>query len=351
MVICIAEDRQSEEIAIKILILSLTNHCPEFPVELFFPPATDDFRSWIAKFSQVQLRTTPIAGTRGWNVKPYALLMLLEEGHDEVWWIDSDIILSCDFRHSIGKLSDSMLAITEEAKSGRYDDKSYRARAWGFEVGRILPFALNTAVIRATHLHIPLLKKWQELLESENYRNAQNLPLKQRPFHVFGDQDVLTALLASREFSEIPIKILRRGKNIIQYLGLGGFTLKERLATLIWGLPPFIHSQQAKPWHRGRIPSKWKSMEDFLRYLRLDISPYNYVASKYRYEVYGDLEWLKCHSMFGKLLSILGLGNPALTGLPIAIAYSLIHLCKQERKFNPKQAYLKVIEQPNLRLS
>ena len=38
------------------------------------------------------------------------------------------------------------------------------------------------------------------------------------------DQDVLTALLCSQEFSHIPVEIFCRGSGIIQYFGLYGFT-------------------------------------------------------------------------------------------------------------------------------
>lgn len=344
MVICIAEDRQSEEIAVQLLLLSLAKHCPHVPVQLFFPPASDRFRQWLTPFPQVCLRTKPFARASEWNVKPYALLTLLREGHEQVWWIDSDIILSRDFRSTIGPLSDSTLVITEEALYGCYGDESYRARAWGFPVGRILPFNLNTGVIRVTQAHISLLQRWQKLLESEPYRKAQRLPFPEKPFHLYGDQDVLTALLASQEFADLPLRILKRGKDIIQYFGPAGFTLQERLLSSLNGLPPFIHSQRKKPWQRSNVPPNWRNLRQSIDYARLELSPYNHVASSYQHAVDADMSWLNCNSRLGKLLSAANFGNPALAGWPLAIAYSLIRLYKQladvNDEFDPQRAYL-----------
>lgn len=46
---------------------------------------------------------------------------------------------------------------------------------------------------------------------------------------MLGDQDVLTALLTSKEFSEIPIHILRKGRQILQFNGIYGYAVAERI--------------------------------------------------------------------------------------------------------------------------
>jgi hypothetical protein len=161
LTVCIAEDRPSEEVAVKLLVLSITKHCPDVEVVLTFPPATDNFKSFISRFPHVELRTSPIPGPYGWNVKPQALLQLLQEGRDEVWWIDSDIILTCDFRRQLGDFSPSTLLVCEESlysPLGGYRDDGRRTKAWKFKVGRSLPFCLNSGVMRATRNHIPLLE-------------------------------------------------------------------------------------------------------------------------------------------------------------------------------------------------
>ncbi len=70
----------------------------------------------------------------------------------------------------------------------------------------------------------------------------------ERPVHMLGDQDVLTALLTSSEFSDIPLHMLRRGPDIIQFDGVWGYSIPERITNLLgWG-PTFIHAGAAKPW-------------------------------------------------------------------------------------------------------
>lgn len=351
MVVCIAEDRISEESAVRLLLLSLVKQCSDIQIVLYFPPATNDFKDWLAQFPQVLLHCNPFSKCSGWNVKPYALLSLLKEGHKEVWWIDSDIILSRDFRPSVGKLTDTTLVITEDALFGFYRDDGYRAKAWGFDVGRMLPFCLNTGVIRVTQHHIPLLYRWKQLMEDKTYLKTQTLPYNCKPFHMFGDQDVFTALLSSSEFADIPLKILRRGKDIIQYFGPAGYTLQERFLNLIQGLPTFIHSQGNKPWYRQKTPPKWTNFLQYINYVNLEVSPYNHVASLYRHQVDKDVDWLAYFSQLGKLFSVIGFGNAALTGMPLAVIYSLWRLSKQLRGiddyFDPKLAYQNYIAKKN----
>ncbi|MGP1373482.1 MAG: nucleotide-diphospho-sugar transferase [Almyronema sp.] len=341
MVVCIAESRLSEEIAIKLLLLSLQQHCPDLPVVLFYPPASSAFQQWLAPFAQVQWRDTLPAHVSAYDIKPYLLSWLLQEGYPQVWWIDADIILTQDFRPSLGSLAADTLVVTEEALYGHYADAGYRAKAWGFEVGRQLPFTLNTGVVRVTPAHSPLLDAWKAGLESDRYRAAQALPIGQRPFYLFGDQDVLTALLSSQAFATVPLKILRRGKEIIQYFGPPGYTLSERLGNFCNGLPAFIHSQGEKPW---RYRAAQAGIRRHFDQARLELSPYVYTATRYKGSLPpDDLAWLAPQSRLGKGLKILGLGQPALTGLPLAALYSVLRLAKRlagvRDRFDPAQAY------------
>jgi hypothetical protein len=330
--ICIAEDRQSEEIPVRILILSLVEHCPDIKVVLTFPPATDAFKHWIAQLSGVELRTTPIAGFAGWNIKPQILLSILEED-EEVWWIDSDVILTCDFRRKFENLPPEVFIACEEALYGKYQDGGNRARAWNFEIGRLLPFTLNSGVMRATRSHIALLNEWRKWLDSETYKQSQQD--SKRPEHLYSDQDVLTAVLSSQQFSPIPLKILYRGQDIIQYFGPAGYSPRERLQNLISGLPPFIHSQGPnKPWRlKQAIPRT--DLINLFESLYLELSPYCYVAYRYRDKIPKTLEWnfLEYSSSLGNFFRILGLGNPALTGLPLSLAYSVLRVLKRLHKW------------------
>jgi hypothetical protein len=349
MVICIAEDRVSEQVAVKLLITSLALHCPNVAVHLIYPPASEAFKKWLGRYKHVTLQTQAIEGASGWNVKPRVLLAALDGGHDDVWWIDSDVIVNADFRRVFGELQKDAVVATEEALYGMYRDDGYRAKAWGFEIGRTLPFTLNSSVLRFTSAHRPLLEAWQHLLEAPHYRAAQSAAAGTKPFHLYGDQDVLTALLASKQFADVPLNVLRRGKHIIQYFGPAGYTLQERIGNLVQP-PALLHCQRDKPWRRAETAPPVRKLKAYVDYLRLEASPYNLAASKHQEETGEAMPWLQTRSLGGRALRLIGLGSPALTGLPIAALYSVSRLYKKVRKvndrFDPAAAYATVAGKP-----
>ena len=90
----------------------------------------------------------------------------MDQGFEQIIWIDSDIIVTRDFTPILNTLDPHVIAIAEEALWGSYDySEALRARLWGFDVGRSLPFTLNTAVLRVTRLHYRLLQRWREILQ------------------------------------------------------------------------------------------------------------------------------------------------------------------------------------------
>jgi len=327
-VICIAEDRLSCEPSVRLLLMSLHRHCGNQKIELFYPPADKTFRSWLEQFPAVNLNATPVPGAWGWNVKPQAILTLFARGYDDVLWIDSDILITRSFEKDFRGLPPTIMVLTEEALYGAHEDPNgLRARLWGLRVGRSLPFTANTAVLRATTIHINLLRRWISFLEDAEYREAQRKDWFERPAHLYGDQDVLTALLASEEYADVPVKFLRRGKNIIHFFGPCGYTVSERFYNVVYGMPPFIHSQVVKPWLKDDAGELTGWRQPF-NSLYLQLSPYTISARKYRRRV-SDAGWMNATSLLGKVLRVCGFYYPPLTGLPLAIAADIFSLTKR----------------------
>lgn len=318
MIVCITEDRASFSAPLKLLLLSLAEHCPDLPVQLFFPAADASFLEFLQQLPLVTLNSTPLARSTGWNVKPEAISTLLHAGHDDVLWIDSDIIVARDFRHEFAGLDPRVLVATEETLGGNYSDaNAWRARAWGFKFGRQLPFTINTGVMRVTRSHLPLLTRWQELLESDAYKQAQRPSTEDRP--MFGDQDVLTALLSSAEFSDIKLKILKCGPGIVQYFGLSGYTCAERFQSILQGPPYFIHSQVFKPRVKFAAKRQIKNSCDFVDTLYLYLSPYTLAAQEYKADLTEQCTWMQPQSTTAALLRVAGFWYAPLVGLRIAI--------------------------------
>lgn len=289
-VICIAENRLSCEPGVRLLIASLTHHSPTLRVELIYPGVGPDFQQWVAGHPQVRLNAHRLRGEwLAFNIKPQVMLTLLDQGYDDVLWIDSDIIVTADVRTLYDDAAQGAMIVTEEAMcSNRYDGDARRARAWGLEIGRRLPFELNTGVIGVTAEQRPLLHHWQEVLESPQFAAALRQPWDQRPIYFMGDQEVLTALLCSKPFADVPLHILRRGRDIIQFFGPAGYTVPERIRHLLLGPPTFIHAQGHKVW-LPEPPAHSRRDRIFRAYQRK--SPYIVAARPYR-SVLEDTGWL-----------------------------------------------------------
>ena len=325
--VCLAEDREVCEPALKLLLLSLNMHCSGMAVNLFYPPAKDGFLTWIKKFPQVRVRTDHLTSGCGWNVKPQAIMRMISQGFDEVIWIDSDIIVSRNMLHIFAQLKGNIFVATEDALGDDHDDgNALRARLWRLPVGRVLPFGLNTGVLRVTKEHYRLMERWWKLLQSDEYQDFQKKEWRQRPVHMLGDQDVLTALLTSKEFSEIPIYILRRGKHIVQFNGVWGYTVAERMRKLLGDSPTFVHQFGHKPWS-----DRWRpcaDLRDYVKKVYLDVSPYTLSAMQFRRELECDTEWMEPHYVLSRILRALGMGKSALAGLPMAIFLDLARMGK-----------------------
>ncbi len=329
--ICVAEDREACEPCLKLLLLSLNLHCPGIEVSLFYPPAKDSFFTWIKKCPQVRLQADHLKTGYGWNVKPQAIVNLMERGFDEVIWIDSDIIVTRDPLLSDLK-SDTFAATENTLVDERCDHNALRARLWGFPVGRILPFSLNSCVLRVTKDHYLLMERWWKLLQSNIYQDLQRKAWRERPVHMLGDQDVLTALLTSQEFSDISIHILRRGKQIVQFDGVYGYTVAERMRNLLGDCPAFIHSCAGKPWSERWTLEPADGLREYIKKVYLDLSPYTLSAERFRHQLGSSTEWMDPHYGLSRILRALGTGNPALIGLPMAIFGDLARAAKYIRK-------------------
>jgi hypothetical protein len=320
-VVCVAEDRKSHEPLLRLLLASLSRHA-NFPITVFYPEANQEFLHAIhALDPKIDIRLRRIEGAQAWDVKPRALLRLLDEGYQQVLWLDSDVLATKHISLPLLSPSPDGLLVAEEALWGeRSDAGAKRARMWGFPVGRIFPFVLNTAVLRVTAAHRPLLNRWRELLETPDYQRAQGQPWHQRQLHMLGDQDVLTALLSSQEFCAVPVEIMRRGRDVIQYFGPFGFTLAERMKCLLHGMPTFIHAQGAKPWLTNQAETR-EDLRGTLEATYQDLSPYLLLAEKLEPKL--AKTWIRPCSKLSVLFRMLGLGYPPLVGLPLAAVFDL----------------------------
>lgn len=327
MIVCIHEDRVGHLPGVKLAILSLLKHCPTLSIIVSFPNAPASFRTWIEPLPNVQFLDDPKLAGLGWNIKPVLLLRLLKEGHNDVLWMDADIIVNRDFRQRFAELDEQTLVVAPEFYWGPQQGGNHRAITWGLEPDRCLPATANTGIVRVTQHHIKLLQAWQFLLNHPAYRHAQSQPAIQRPLAMIGDQEVLTALLGSEGFSAVPLVILERGKDIAQCIGAAGYTPVERIKGLFHAPPLFIHAMGGKPWMRDAYLEASKTagkplrqrLRAFYEYLYLELSPYVATARQYREQVDEPAEWMEIWSIPAQFLNKIFFHHPALQGLPLAL--------------------------------
>ncbi len=326
-IVCVHEDRAEYLVGLKLTVLSLARYCPDLPVIISCPHPPDSFRDWVAALPNAQLLSDPTLGGLSWNVKPKVLLRCLAEGHRDVIWIDTDILVCQDFRPHFAQLDDETVVVAEEGYWGQYQGGTHRTVAWGLKPGRTLPATANTAITRVTPRHIELLKAWETMLNHPAYIRAISRPYYERPIHMLSDMEVFTALICSTAFSDIPVEMLVRGSDIAQCFGPAGYTPTERLSSLRQNLPTFIHSQGGKPWERAPSPGAvWSAEERFLKrlrryydYVHLELSPYISLAREYREQLGDETNWMEIESTPARLCATLSAGHPTLQGLPLAV--------------------------------
>jgi lipopolysaccharide biosynthesis glycosyltransferase len=329
--ICVAEDREAFEPCLKLLLRSLSLHCPGMAISLFYPVANQAFLRWASAYPQVQLRADRLKNGYGWNVKPQAIMQLLDAGFDEVIWIDSDVLVTRDIRPLFHALDEAVFVATEQmlAPNRQDDDRAgLRAQLWQLSVGRVLRTGLNSGVLRATRQHYRLMERWWELLRSDEYQSCQQKEWRKRPIHMLGDQDVLMALLTSTEFAHIPLRTLRRGKHIVQFDGIWGYTTAERTRNLLGDGPTFIHSIGGKPWAARWESERPNHLGEYLKMVYLDVSPYTLSSAKFSQDLGCDTNWMRAHYKLSSILRSVAMQHPALTGLPMAVFADVARLIK-----------------------
>jgi hypothetical protein len=312
--ICLLESRTDDAIGAYLTTESVRRYEPGIAVHLNCVSragASEKLRN----DPMVEFDPSAPEGVESWNCKPHTMIPLLEKLGGRVTWLDSDMILTGPISPIFEGLSDETIVTAVECTNAPTTQGcTARAEGWGFAVGREIPQTLNSSVLSCTEKHLPLLRRWKEILSSETYRAMQKTPLTERPIHAWSDQDVLCALLASREFSDIPLRTLRLGLEMIHVGHSLSYHGRERLAN-IGHLPPFVHAGAARPWSKYFFAEG--GAQGLLRKVNRDLSPYTALGQEYA-DAYPEVrKWRDEETLIGKILRLGAGNNPALSGLPL----------------------------------
>ena len=310
------EDRASAIPGVELLARSLQHHSPNLKLLIYSPlEAIADRLTDLLSVSFI--KTTDFADY-GWNAKPAVLLRALTE-HEQVLWLDTDVIINGDIGSLLAKFENGTLVVGQEFRGNARDGGSIRATAYGFTPTRTLPHAVNSGSVLVSRMHGDLLRAWSALLSDLRYQTAQARPIRDRPTAFVGDQDALWALLTAPEFSHQKVEYFRVGSDMIQHSGANGYHVIDRLSRPLGRGPVFIHMLgRYKPWSFEQIPSARRQVTDYLHMVCFELSPYFEVAQPYADKL-GFPEWLRRRTLPARFLNLIFGGNVALRGLPLAL--------------------------------
>lgn len=321
---CLSEDRVPEEVGLRIALVTLCEQCPDHDVYVYRASPSAQFTEWIQQFRRVHLIPSAPPGSHTWNCKPHALLDLLDAGFPEVVWLDSDLLLARNCLPLFKDHSPEELIVAPEQASSAHQGSKLRTEGWGLELGRVFPVTINSCVIRVTRQHIPLLRRWKEMLDDPTYFHFQSRPMSERPLHMLSDQDAFNAVLGSQEFAHVPVTFLRRGLDIIHSGGALAYSFSERMRGISNPVPPFVHGQGAKPWIMFDRSVGLTGWFWFYRRLLMEVSPYISLARAYRSRLGVPCPWMDHQSTLGRMCRVAGFGHFAIRGLPLTAAASLL---------------------------
>ncbi len=305
--VVIYENRPNYEIGVKLLVVSIEANFPEASIHVFAPNATADLQNWVSDHRVSLHKQVPTEAT-GFNVKPDVLLWALDQGYGRAIWMDTDMILSRSLPKVLLEQPDDVLVASELPGLGGFTTHD-RTIPWGLELGRSFPRDPSNCCMWVTQSHRTFLEHWREMLRDPNYQHWQTRPRNERPIHFIGSDSSFIALLGAKNYQAMSVKLLRYGRDIAQCLTLRGYTVTQRVMSLIHGMPPVIHAMGVKPWLAKDSERIYQS-----------VSPYACVARRYK-DVLNETQqdWLEPPRSWVGWWYKLVRGHPALSGLPFAV--------------------------------
>jgi hypothetical protein len=178
------------------------------------------------------------------------------------------------------------------------------------------------------------LQAWSKLLACPAYVETHRRKWFERPVHMVGDQDVLTALLGSERFEYVPVRFLRRGRDVIYNFGPSGYTAKERLDNLACPEPPFVHCSGPKPWEVPAEASLLGNPKAYYKRLGLELADYSRVARRYRQYFEADDIAFEVKTLAGRLFQAMAGKRVPLQGLPLSVFHAIGRRLRKMLGFN-----------------
>lgn len=327
---CTYEDRPAEFERVALLAKSLLAQEPCAAIHVYGRCVPDWFVEFAAGEDRLSIVGAEAVSSTGWCVKPEILRRMIVEHGGRVTWVDTDIVVSSPLRALFGTRPDEDLVVAEEPACNRGRLQGVMAERWGLEAGRGVSARVNSCVVSATKQHLAVLQTWERLMQRPEFLQAQRQQYRDRESHLASDQEVLEAVLTSAECRQVSVQMLKSGADIAQCFKGDGYPVAARLRHL-WGrLPPLVHAQGTKPWDVVMRP----------KFAYLDVSPYLFVARRYRDGLPGKCGWMFAAKVVPKLLELVTCGEPNLVGMPYAMRSAIGRWLRRTKRVDSSSAVL-----------
>jgi hypothetical protein len=310
------EDRIDGLIGVEVLARSLAMHAPLLKLIVYSP--LKEMNNLSQSVNNIVYKHTEKLKGKGWNVKPSTLLWALEE-YGRAIWFDTDIVISGDIQGIINRFSIKSIVVGQEFSGDKSKGGILRAQQWEFEVGRTIPFHVNSGSVLVSRHHIDLLQDWQSCLLEDKYLIHQNNPGIRPPGFV-GDQDVLWALLVSSKYCNISVEYFKIGYDMLIHCGARGFQISDRIKNIVPHHTAFVHMLgKYKPWSFNDIPNKYNNKEAYRHAVCFELSPFHAACQPIASQLENQ-NWVHRRTPEAIIWNKLTFGNVALRGMPLALA-------------------------------
>lgn len=319
------ENRARDTVSVKLLAVSLERQSPFATLHIPARDLPEGLAAWLETRPNVVLDKSFQPKGRGWNVKTSVILHFLETLGERVTWIDADSVLQSDVARLIPADSNTF-AVAEEGYPDRMLGSEIRTLGLGMEVGRTYARSINSCFVSVTPAHRELLDDWAALTLTADYRRAQDSPFGDRPPWYWGDQDLLAALVGSKKYVDIKVRLIRNGIDIAHSHDAYDLPLLRRIMTLFRGEPVIAHAMNNKSWLVGPDHDAFTSMYH-------QLSPYRFASKPYAPMLdEPDARWLTEDTRAtAVVLRVLG-RRPAAAGLPLGASGSWIILRERTKE-------------------
>jgi hypothetical protein len=250
LTVAIREDRLAEFAGVRLVLASLWRHCPEIAVKVYLTPEHIDLLAEQLHVIHPAAELRAFAGVSGWACKPAVLLDALGRAGDgeRVLWLDTDTIVVRSLAELTAVPGDRII-VAEETNPNDNALLARRQALLGVAPGVPRETTISSAVVGVTARHRAILEHWDRLVRSEIFLAQQKLPSRARL--LFGDQEILEAVLCSPEWAEVGVEILRNWRDLLQgtYTAYGPAPPPRQA-----GKPLLVHATgDLKPWRRSRL--------------------------------------------------------------------------------------------------